>query len=220
LKVSARAEREIYTTNYEIQRIADVGIILDARQTIDVYNGKERLFEHSVRAAGNLADLFLQDGNRVGLLVYGAAIVSAFPGTGKIQRERILQVLAKAQTGFSYALEKFDYLPTRFFPPKSQIVLVSPLIAHDIPVLGYLRRQGYAILVVSPNAVLFETDPASDAGVDYLARRTALVERSLHINALRRLGLQVVDWDVSAPLEPLVRAAVMSSVRQLLPGER
>jgi uncharacterized protein (DUF58 family) len=213
-KVSARTESEIYTTTYEQQRIADIGIILDARQQIDVRQGQDRIFEYAVRAAGGLADLFLQDGNRVGLLVYGAAITSAFPGTGKIQRERILQVLARAETGFSYALEKLDYLPTRFFPPKSQIILVSPLVSSDVPVLGYLRRQGYAVLVISPNPVLFEAGKQTNTSVHYLALRSALAERSLMINSLRRHGVQVVDWDVTYPLEPLVRAAVSAAIRR------
>jgi uncharacterized protein (DUF58 family) len=215
-KVSARHEREIFTTTYEMQRIADVGIILDARQQIDVLRGQERLFENSVRAAGGLADLFLQDGNRVGLLVYGAAITSAFPGTGKLQRERILQVLARAETGFSYALEKLDYLPTRFFPPRSQIILVSPLVTADVPVLGYLRQQGYSVLAVSPNAILFEAGKEARTSSEYLALRIALAERRLLINSLRRHGVQVVDWDVTTPLEPLVRTTVSAAVRRPL----
>ena len=213
-KVSARSDHEIYTTTYELERIADVGIILDARQQIDVRKGNKRIFEHMVRAAGGLADLFLQDGNRVGLLVYGAAITSAFPGTGKLQRERILQVLAKAETGFSYALEKLDYLPTRFFPPRSQIILVSPLIYGDAQVLGYLRQQGYAVMVISPNSILFEAEKEPATSIDFLALKTSLHERRLLINLLRRQGVQVIDWDITTPLEPLVRTAAMAAVRR------
>jgi uncharacterized protein (DUF58 family) len=212
--VSARHEREIFTTTYELQRIADVGIILDARQQTDVRRGKERIFEYSVRAAGGLADLFLQDGNRVGMLVYGAAITSAFPGMGKLQRERILQVLARAETGFSYALEKLDYLPTRFFPPRSQIILVSPLVNADIPVLGYLRQQGYSVLVVSPNAILFEGGHEASTSVDFLAQRIALAERKMMINSLRRHGVLVADWDVTTPLEPLVRSTASAAIHR------
>ena len=213
-KVSARHEREIFTTTYEQQRIADVGIILDARQQIDIRRGEERLFEYSVRAAGGLAELFLNDGNRVGLLVYGAAIISAFPGMGKLQRERIYRVLARAETGFSYALEKLDYLPTRFFPPRSQVILVSPLVNADVPVLGFLRQQGYSVLVISPNGPLFESGGANATSAEHLALRTALAERKMMINSLRRQGVQVVDWDVSTQLEPLVRATAAAAIHR------
>jgi len=212
-KVSARTENEIYTTIYEQQRIADVGIILDSRQQCDVRLHGRSLFEHSVSAAGALSDIFLQDGNRVGLLVYGAGLSIAFPGMGKIQRERILQVLARAETGFSYALEKLDYLPTRFFPPRSQIVLVSPLIPEDVPVLGFLRARGYAVLVVSPNPIRFEAPNAPSTSTEELAYRCAQSERDLLLNSLRRSGVQVVDWDVTQPLESLVRATLAASSR-------
>ena len=212
-KVSARSENELYTTIYEQQRIADVGIILDSRLQCEIHNGDDSLFEHSVRAAGALAEIFIQDGNRVGLLVYGGGLSIAFPGMGKIQRERILQVLARAETGFSYALDKLDNLPTRFFPPRSQLVLVSPLSADDIPVLCFLRARGYSVLVISPNPVRFEAPDQPTTSAEELALHCAQAERDLMINTLRRSGLQVVDWDVRQPLETLVRAALALSSR-------
>lgn len=209
-RVSARAENDLFTTIYEQQRIADVGIILDSREQCDVRVGDQSLFEHGVRAAGALADTFLQDGNRVGLLVYGAAMTIAFPGMGKLQHERILQVLARAKTGFSYALERLDYLPTRFFPPRSQVILISPLTTDDIAIMSFLRARGYAVMVISPNPILFEAGAAPSDSAEELARRCAQAERDLMLQGLRRAGVQVVDWDVTQPLEPLVRAAAAS----------
>ncbi len=207
-KVSARAENDLFTTIYEQQRIADVGIILDSRMQCEIRFKDDSLFEHSVRAAAALSEIFLQDGNRVGLLVYGAGLSIAFPGMGKIQRERILQVLARAEPGFSYALEKLDYLPTRFFPSRSQIVLVSPLLSDDVQVLGFLRARGYAILVISPNPIRFEAAASPATSAEELALRCAQAERNLMLNALRRTGVQVVDWDVNIPLETLVRSTL------------
>lgn len=212
-KISARHESAMYTTIYEQQRIADIGIILDSRMQCDIRAGDQQLFENNVRAAGALAELFLDDGNRVGLLVYGATMSIAFPGMGKIQRERILQALARAQTGFSYALEKLDYIPTRFFPPRSQIILISPMTNDDVPVLGFLRAQGYSVMVISPNPISFEAGPQPSTSAEEIARNCAKTERMYLFNALRRSGVQVVDWDITQPLEPLVRAAVASNRR-------
>jgi uncharacterized protein (DUF58 family) len=212
-KISARHESAMYTTIYEQQRIADIGIILDSRMQCDIHSGDEQLFENSVRAAGALAELFLDDGNRVGMLVYGATLSIAFPGMGKIQRERILQTLSRAQTGFSYALEKLDYIPTRFFPPRSQIILISPLTNDDVPVLGFLSAQGYSVLVISPNPIVFEAGAQPNTSSQEIARACAETERLYMFNALRRFGVQVVDWNITQPLEPLVRAAVSSNRR-------
>ncbi|RPI53697.1 MAG: DUF58 domain-containing protein, partial [Chloroflexi bacterium] len=126
-RASARHPRSLFTNEFEQERLADVGLILDARQRSDVRLGDAWLFEHAVRAAASLAATFLDDGNRVGLLVYGRSLDWTFPGYGKLQRERILRVLSGAQTGDSQVFDRLDYLPTRFFPSGSQIVLVSPV---------------------------------------------------------------------------------------------
>jgi uncharacterized protein (DUF58 family) len=72
LNWKAGARWDLLVTNlFEQERIADVGIILDARSIAEIKTDKDSLFEHSVRAAASLAQYFLGDGNRVGLLVYG-----------------------------------------------------------------------------------------------------------------------------------------------------
>jgi uncharacterized protein (DUF58 family) len=97
-RLSARVDRELYTNVFEQERVADVGLILDARERANVTTTSGSLFEHALRAAAALAENFLDDGNRVSLLVYGFNMRRVFPGYGKIQRNRILTALAKAQT--------------------------------------------------------------------------------------------------------------------------
>ncbi|MCK7482209.1 MAG: DUF58 domain-containing protein [Candidatus Moduliflexus flocculans] len=64
-KASARWDTLI-TNLFEQERIADIGIVLDARKVAEVSNGDESLFEHSVQAAAGLARYFLGKGNRGG----------------------------------------------------------------------------------------------------------------------------------------------------------
>ncbi len=111
-RATARHTRHIFTNEFEQERIADVGLVLDARARHDLRTGEDSLFEHTVRAVASLADAFLRDGNRVTLLSYGAGLSWVFPGYGRLQRERILQALARAQTGESDIFETLDYLPT------------------------------------------------------------------------------------------------------------
>ena len=124
----------------------------------------DSLFEHSVLAAGSLADALLQQGNRVGLLVYSQYLHWTLPGYGKLQRERILQALAGAAPGASQIFDGLQYLPTRLFPAESQIVLVSPLVEDDYLTLVQLRARGYQVMVVSPDPVGFEARLLPRAG--------------------------------------------------------
>ena len=132
-RVVARHTEFLFTNVFEQERIADVGLILDARQQNDVLSPDGPLFDHAVRATASLAEVFLGAGNRVGLLIYGSGMTRTFPGYGKVQRDRIMRALARAKTGFNYALESLEYLPTRFFPARSQIVMISPLLPRGSP---------------------------------------------------------------------------------------
>ncbi len=208
-RLSARRDSSIYTNEFEQERIADVGIVLDARA--QSYPDREEAFEAAVMAAGSLADRFLDDGNRVALLIYGYSWERVHPGYGKVQKERIRQRLAEARTGTNYALESLEYLPTRMFPSRSQIVMVSPLQSGDGPVFRALRAKGYSVLLVSPDPVSDErahggtpTDPRRIEARE-LALRIVGLERAILLSTLRRVGVQVIDWNPSDPLAAALR---------------
>jgi len=209
-KVSARNSSELFTTVFEQERIADVGIILDARQQSEVRFGDHSLFEYSVQAAASLSETFLKDGNRVGLLVYGFGMSTVFPGYGKIQQLRIQQALGRARTGLNYALENLSHLPVRFFPARSQVILVSALLPEDVAVLLQLKSRGYSIMLVSPNPVRFEAALGGykDSLNHRLALRAAGVERAFMLQRVKRAGIVVVDWDVNQTLNAVLRRSL------------
>jgi uncharacterized protein (DUF58 family) len=207
-RVSARHPRVLFANEFEQERIADVGLILDARRRNDVRSKGDSLFEHAVCATASLAEAFLKDGNRVGLLVYGRLLDWTFPGYGKVQRERILRALARAETGKSLVFESLDYLPTRFFPARSQIVMISPLCKDDLPMLIRLRARGYQLLVISPDPVTFETRTLGPGPVVELAVRIARVERVLLLRKLRQAGIQIVDWQVDKPFDQTIHTSL------------
>lgn len=207
-RLSARHQQEVYTNVFEQERIADVGLILDARERSNVSANSDSLFEHSVEVTAALAEAFLNDGNRVGLLIYGRGLERTFPDFGRHQRQRILRALARAQVGDSLVFDSLDYLPTRFFPAKSQLVLVSPLTADDPPVLVRLRAREYQILVVSPDPVHFEAQGMAPGPSRDLATRIAGAERQLWIRQLQRIGVPVISWEVGQALDATVRAGL------------
>ena len=207
-RASARHPQALFTNEFEQERIADVGLILDARQRVNVRSQGDALFEHAIRATASLADTFLNDGNRVGLLIYGWFRDWTFPGYGKVQRERILRALAQARTGDSMVFGDLDALPTRLFPARSQIVLVSPLCTDDLPTLIRLRARGYQLLVVSPDPVTFEVHALEPQPSVALAARIAHLERVLLLRKMRQAGIWTVDWHVDRPFDQAVHASL------------
>ena len=207
-RVTARYPRRIYTNEFEQERVADVGLVLDARQRHDLLANGDSLFEHAVRATASLADAFLRDGNRVAMLTYGAGLNWLFPGYGRLQRERILQALARVQTGESEIFESLDYLPTRFFPPHSQIVIISSLCNADLATLIRLRAHGYELLIISPDPIAFEKASAQADATLALGARIAQRERAILLQRLRQAGAQIVDWPVDKPLDQAMLASL------------
>jgi uncharacterized protein (DUF58 family) len=207
-RATARNPQTLFVNQFEQERVADVGLILDARQQSDVRTREGALFEYSIQAAGALADTFLHRGNRVGLLMYGRSLDWTLPGYGKLQRERILRALARAQTGDLPVLEKLDYLPTRLFPARSQIVLISPLQAQDVDMLAGLRARGYQLLVISPDPVGFERRDLGGQSEAEAAARIARLERALLLQRCRRTGVTVVDWPTDVPFQQVAEAAL------------
>ncbi len=211
-RVSARHERRLFTNEFQQESLADVGLILDARTQSDVHTGAGTLFEYSVQATSSLADLFLRAGHRVGLLTFGP-MARVFPGYGAPQRERILNALARSQPRMSYAFESLSRLPTRFFPPRSQLVVVTPLLPDDLPGLLRIGSLGYAMLIISPDPIDFEIRALpSAAGLD-LPIRLARLQRAVVMSSLRRVGIRIVSWQTHQPLD---RALLVALARQPL----
>lgn len=204
-RVSAHQQDVLYSNEFQQERVADVGIILDGRLRTNEFARGHSLFEFSVQAAAALTDALLAQGNRVGLLVYAAFLRWTLPGYGKIQREKILFSLAHARPGGSEVFADFQQLPTRLFPSESQIVLISPLHEDDLMPLVYLRAQGYQVLVVSPNPVKFEVSYLPKNKNVELAGRVIRMERALLLQKIQRAGIQVLDWDVAEPFDQVVK---------------
>jgi uncharacterized protein (DUF58 family) len=211
---SARHE-DLYSNEYQQERAADVGIVLDARISTNYFHLNQSIFDHAVTAAASLSDVFLSQGNRVGLLVYGSYLDWTFPGYGKIQRELIMHSLARAEAGDSSVFADLHHLSPRMFPPESQIVLVSTLTQDDLEILVELRGRGYQLMVFSPDPIQFERGLLRPSAEVDTAARIVRLERNLLIRRLERAGIRVIEWDVSMPLDQAVNPALTQTRRVL-----
>ena len=207
-RATARHEEALFVNEFEQERVADIGIILDARELSNVRVKGHNLFEYGVQATAALADMLLTQGNRVGMLIYGSSIHWTFPGYGKIQRERILRVLATARSASQIALESFDTIPTRLFPIRSQLIIISPLLASDLEGLRNIRSRGYPLLVLTPDPVAFEESFLRPGRERDIAARVARLERELTLSRIRQNAIHVVNWPVETPLQQIVTTAL------------
>jgi uncharacterized protein (DUF58 family) len=207
-RLTARHPRKFFTKEFEQEEIAEVGLILNARQSADLRIGEESLFEHSVDATASLAETFLHQGHRVSLLVFGGTMLNAFPGYGKRQLHRIMGCLSKAKVGRGSSL---NFIPIRMFPSHALIILISPLSSTDRSLFLRLRKFGYQVLLISPDPIDFAYPTLAQDFTNQLAIRAARLERRLRLSDIAQLQVSVIDWKVSQPLFPLVQNALTRS---------
>jgi uncharacterized protein (DUF58 family) len=205
-KASARQRDSLFTNEFEQERVADVGLILDARTVSNLPHGPQSILEYSVEATTALADAFISQGNRVALLVYGDTPDYTLPGYGKVQREKIMHALARVRLGDSQVFAELRALPTQLFPAKSQIVIISPLLEEDVPFLKRLRSFGYQVMLISPNPVRYEKAVLGQTPGVSFAARMAQVERRLLLQQLLQAGVFVLDWLIDQPFDEVASA--------------
>ena len=206
-RVSARQANVLYSNEYQQERVADVGIVLDGRKSTNEFGGGRSIFEDSVRAAVAVSSSLLSEGNRVGLFVHGKRGKWTSPGYGKYQRERIMQDLALAETGEHQSFRSLA-IPRRLFPPNSLIILISPLALEDVELLGSLRARGFQLLVISPDPISFEAHGLDSRPSIQLSMRVLRLQREAMLRELRHMGVQAVNWDVAVPFEQISQAAL------------
>ncbi len=208
---TARHPGQFFSKEFEQEEIADIGLILDARQKTDLRVGEDGLFEHSARAAASLAEVFLRQGNRVSLLIFGKETEFLFPGYGKNQLHRILHALSKAVPVMNPGFDSLQFIPLNMFSSHSIIIILSPLAPGDWRLFPRLRAYGFQALLISPDPIDYARRVLPDDRTTQMATRLAQVERRLQIGRITQLWIPVVEWQVGRPLAPLVRAAIRNS---------
>jgi uncharacterized protein (DUF58 family) len=215
-RLTARHPRKFFTKEFEQEEIADIGFLLDARHSTDLHIGEESLFEQCLGATASLAEMFLHQGHRVSLLVFGKTMSNVFPGYGKTQLHRVMSCLSRAKVEQDdRGSAHLDFLPIRMFPTHSLIIVLSPLTSADRSLFQRLRAFGYQVMLISPDPIDFAYPTLERDINSRFAIRVTRIERQIQLNSISQLQIPVIDWNVRQPLFPLVRNALTRTHNQL-----
>jgi uncharacterized protein (DUF58 family) len=190
---------ELYVNGQHLERNADVVLFLDTFS--DIQNGEGSTLDMAVRATASLAEHYLHERDRVGLLSFGGSLRWMLPNIGIRQAYRIVDSLLDTETFVSFAWKGIDHVPPRTLPPEAMVLAVSPLLdERTIQVLLDLRGRGFDLAVLEISPIPFvETGPQQ---LDQLAVRIWRLHREALRTRLRSLGVAVATWTPEHPLEP------------------
>jgi uncharacterized protein (DUF58 family) len=188
------------------ERNTDVIIFLDT--FTEASRGlSEGTLELAVRAASSLAAQYLERRDRVGLVSFGGILNWLVPGSGAVQRLRIVDALLNTEIVLNYAWKGVDLIPSRTLPPKALVVALTPLLdERAVSTLLDLRARGFDLAVVEVSPAPF-TQPG-DGAAERLAYRLWLLRREELRGRYRRAGVPIVEWHEGTPL-----AAELKEVR-------
>ena len=198
-RASLRWQR-LYVTEYQQERNADVVLMLDS--LAEFGETPDTTLDASIRAVASLTRAYLQRKDRVGFIEYGGFFRSVRPGSGRRQYERVLDALFRADVTFSYVTRDLALVPKRLLPAQALVIGVSPLLeARFEKAIIDLAARGFDVVILSPSPVPLARRMAPTSRTVDLACRLWTIERRDRADALRRLGIAVVDWDPSQPLD-------------------
>ena len=182
-KASARQAR-LVTNEFESEHVTDVLVVLDCSETVlsSVFSFDAEEFE--VNLAASLCSQLLLQGNRVGLLIYGAERTWVPPAFGKSQLLRILNGLTIAKAGRAIIPIDFavETIVNAVLPARSVIAFISPLMGDEIiEVIRNVAAAGYSAICVTPS---MDTSAREESQSSVLARKILEIERIINIKQI------------------------------------
>ncbi|MFL5932512.1 MAG: DUF58 domain-containing protein [Gaiellaceae bacterium] len=180
------------------ERNADVVLFLDT--FAEARQGAEGTLDLAVQAAGSLAEHYIREKDRVGLVAFGGVLNWLTVSSGVVQLYRVLDSLLDAEIFLSYAWKDIDILPARTLPPQALVLALTPLLdERSARALVDLRARGFDLAVVDISPVPF-VQPGTGR-LDDLAYRMWLLRRDALRSSYLRLGVPVVEWRKDVPLQ-------------------
>lgn len=190
---------ELYVTRFQEERNADIVLLLDTMS--DCGTPPHSTLDLGVRAAAALAHAYLGRKDRVGFIEFGAFLRWISPGTGRRQAQILTEALLPAATHFSYVAPRLDRVPPRILPPDALVIALSPLLdGRFTDAIADLVTRRFDVIVVAISPVAATRRSLAGSPIDDLACRVWTLEWRAKLDALRRHGVAVAEWDGAAPL--------------------
>jgi uncharacterized protein (DUF58 family) len=201
--VSARIGSLHVTTTYSDQDVEMV-LVLDPSVDIGVsggVRGSASTLDVAVRAAAAIAEHYLRNGDRVGLVNLGRSGRPVMSRSGRGQLLGLMNVLLDLQPG-EVAKASMDRALASI-KDRALTVILTPLLGSDVPAhAASLARSGRSVLVVDTLPEKLQL-PEPDEWTD-LAWRMKLLERSNISQALVEHGVPVVPWHGPGSLDEVL----------------
>lgn len=204
--------RRLYVNESFPERNTDVVVVVDTLRDIGMW--PNTYLDCGARAAASIVSYFLSRKDRVGVINYGSVLEWVVPQSGAMQLHVILDKLARLQTSESFAFKDVKAIPDRVLPPRALVVVITPLLdERSDRMVGDLAARGFDPVVIYVSPIALTETVIGDSIIEGLAKRWWTLQQKSRVRKLRNLGLTVVEWDGTEPLEGCLGGPLGPSVR-------
>jgi uncharacterized protein (DUF58 family) len=207
-RLNGRNPLRRYTKDFIQERTAEIVLVLDGRQRMELQVGEESLFELEVEALAALAAMLIRQGQRVGLFIIGTKGRSVIPDYGRVQLRRMLNCLAEVRPEREGAGNSLHYLPVLRYSRSAFMIVMSPFAEGDEAVFQRLRALGYEAILISPNTLDFAGQTIAGDAMTAQAQRACRIVRLLGLGRIASLSFPVIDWRIGEDLAGLLERAL------------
>jgi len=187
----ASSRRQTLVVNQQAaERATEVVVLVDTTGDGALANGS--ILETAVRVSAGIAQAYLDQGDRVGVVGFGARIRWLAPDLGVRQYYRIMDQALASVVDHSYVRPEITRLPRTALPNGAMVFVVSPLLERAVlDSVADLRSRGHATLVI--DLVSTFIPPSADSR-GALGQRIWRLDRAATLHAMRELGVAVIPW--------------------------
>ncbi len=187
----------LWVNEYHAERNSDVVLFIDTFAEVGEPGGST--LDRAVRAATALADHYLREKDRVGVVAFGGRLAWLLPATGLAQLYKVLDAVLESEVVVSFAWKDVDIVPRRMLPPQALVLALTPLVDdRSITALLDLRARGFDVAVVEISPLPFLEPGSRD--VERLAYRLWRLRREVTRARFEALGIPVAIWDEERPV--------------------
>ncbi len=202
-RVSLRT-RDLHVASTLSDRDAEVVILLDVLGEIGLSGGVQgsaSVLDTTVRAAAAISEHYLQRGDRVSLLEFGANARRLRPATGRRQYLTVLEWLLDVRAD---PMEHEHDFGAHHVKSDALAMVLTPLIdPRAADMLALLARSGRYVVAV--DTLPGNATPPGRSTWTPLATRLWRIERENVLGRLREHGVPVVEWAGAGSLDLVLR---------------
>jgi len=188
-RVSSRRQ-QLHVTVAAAERAVDVVLVVDAMSDVGV--PPDTSLDRAVRTAAGMAERWLRERDRVGLVVLGGTLRWLTAATGRVQLQRVAEAVLWAWNPPGQVPPDLQRVPRPVLPAAAVVVFLTPLLDdRAVEAVAALRARASRVLVID---VLADAIPevARRDQIGSLARRLWRLEWEATMDRLRRTGTPVL----------------------------